>query len=126
MYGNILSHIKNLNIFELSNNHIFIFVATLIIMGISMFIHEISHGVVAYKYGLIPKQLVISLYLCITPIVYLKIPGIYTVNPKTRIKIWSAGIVSNLFLASLSIIIYKDVYKRQILWQLELYINLKL
>ncbi len=106
LYGNILSHIKNLNIFELSNNHIFIFVATLIIMGISMFIHEISHGVVAYKYGLIPKQLVISLYLCITPIVYLKIPGIYTVNPKTRIKIWSAGIVSNLFLASLSIIIY--------------------
>ena len=92
LYGNILSHIKNLNIFELSNNHIFIFVATLIIMGISMFIHEISHGVVAYKYGLIPKQL--------------KIPGIYTVNPKTRIKIWSAGIVSNLFLASLSIIIY--------------------
>ena len=59
LYGNILSHIKNLNIFELSNNHIFIFVATLIIMGISMFIHEISHGVVAYKYGLIPKQLVI-------------------------------------------------------------------
>ena len=109
LYGNILSHIKNLNIFELSNNHIFIFVATLIIMGISMFIHEISHGVVAYKYGLIPKQLVISLYLCITPIVYLKIPGIYTVNPKTRIKIWSAGIVSNLFLASLSIIIYNII-----------------
>ena len=94
LYGNILSHIKNLNIFQLSNNYIFVFVATLIIMGISMFIHEISHGVVAYKYGLIPKQLVVSLYLYISPIVYLKIPGIYTVNPKTRVKIWSAGIMT--------------------------------
>ena len=106
LYGNILSHIKNLNIFQLSNNYIFVFVATLIIMGISMFIHEMSHGIVAYKYGLIPKQLVVSLYLYISPIVYLKIPGIYTVNPKTRVKIWSAGIVSNLFLASLGIVIY--------------------
>ena len=111
LYGNILSHIKNLNIFEFSNNYIFIFVSTFIIMGISMFIHEISHGVVAYKYGLIPKQLVVSLYLYISPIVYLKIPGIYTVNPKTRVKIWSAGIVSNLFLASLSIIIYNIIMK---------------
>ena len=94
LYGNILSHIKNLNIFQLSNNYIFVFVATLIIMGISMFIHEMSHGIVAYKYGLIPKQLVVSLYLYISPIVYLKIPGIYTVNPKTRVKIWSAGIMT--------------------------------
>lgn len=106
LYGDILFHIKDLNIFNLSDNYILIFIATLIIMGISMFVHEVSHGVVAYKYGLIPKQLVVSLYLYITPIVYLKIPGLYTVNPKTRIKIWSAGIVSNLLLASLSIIIY--------------------
>ena len=44
--------------------------------------------------ALIAICLVLSLYLYISPIVYLKIPGIYTVNPKTRVKIWSAGIMT--------------------------------
>lgn len=106
LFCNVFSNIINLNIFNISGNYIVIIISTFVIMGISLFIHEVAHGAVAYKYGLIPKQLVVSLYLYISPIVYLKIPGIYTVAPKVRIKIWSAGVVSNLLLASISIIVY--------------------
>ena len=91
--------IKN---FKINGSYIIGAITIVAIFFISILLHEIAHGIVARKYGLIPKNLVVSLYLFISPMVYLKIPGLYTIKENERIKVWIAGIYTNLFLALLS------------------------
>lgn len=69
---------------------------------LSIMLHEAGHAVAAYGAGLRPDKLVVGLYLTLTPMIYLKIPGMYTVNRWSRIKIWSAGIAVNAVLGSMS------------------------
>ncbi|MET0396803.1 MAG: M50 family metallopeptidase [Longimicrobiaceae bacterium] len=65
----------------------------------SVLLHELSHGLAAVREGLSPRALTGGLYLGCLPIVYLRIPGIYTLAPTARIRVWSAGCVLNGVLA---------------------------
>ena len=70
------------------------------IQFLSLVLHEFAHAIVGYKYGAIPKSFSIAvLYYC-SLIFYIKLPGIYFQERDKRLKIWSAGIFTNLFLAA--------------------------
>jgi putative peptide zinc metalloprotease protein len=71
---------------------------------LSIGLHELAHGIVGYKYGLKPSKIVFALYLALSPMIYLKMPGIYSIEPKKRIYVWLAGVYANLFLGSSFII----------------------
>lgn len=99
---NIKSNIGNFidaNNFKINQSYLMGTVTVLVSFFISLFVHESAHGIVARRYGLIPKKLIVSLYLSVSPVVYLKIPGLYTIKESKRIKVWIAGIYANLFLA---------------------------
>jgi putative peptide zinc metalloprotease protein len=66
---------------------------------ISVILHELSHIVVAYRYGVIPKNLTVALYAYITPMFYVRLNGIYMIEPMKRIAIWAAGSLMNFFIA---------------------------
>lgn len=102
---NIISNIGcfvDINNFKINGSCITGFISVLGMFFVSILLHELAHGIVARKYGLTPKNLTISLYLFISPMVYLKIPGLYTIKENERIKVWIAGIYTNLFLSLLS------------------------
>ena len=96
----------NLNIYEMRNSYDFSIIIIAIALSICLMLHETSHGIVAYKYGLKPQKAVFSLYLMVSLMAYLKIPGIYTLKPKKRILVWSAGMYTNLCLASIFMLLY--------------------
>lgn len=66
----------------------------------SMLLHEAGHAVVAAWYGLKPRSLTVALYLGFIPMLYLRIPGLYTLPPRRRIVVWSAGCAVNLAIAA--------------------------
>lgn len=78
-----------------------LYIATFVIIT---FAHELAHGVAAAFFGLIASRIEVSLYLGVIPMVYLRIPGLYTLLPNQRIITWSAGVFVNLTLASLGMI----------------------
>jgi putative peptide zinc metalloprotease protein len=82
------------------NNHaalsIYLYIELWVIFISLAIVHEIFHTIAAYRYGLRAKNISLSLYLGFIPLIYVYIPGIYTLPPKKRIIIWSAGIYSNL------------------------------
>lgn len=90
--------------YELNGSLLFGVCCMVFAFVISLGFHELAHAVVGYYYGLKPKELVFALYVG-TPMFYVKIPGIYTLEPKKRILVWSAGVYMNLMIASLCIII---------------------
>lgn len=61
----------------------------------SLLFHELSHGLAALREGLRPTQLTGGLYFGYIPMLYLRIPGIYTVSRSARARIWVAGCVFN-------------------------------
>jgi putative peptide zinc metalloprotease protein len=65
--------------------------------------HETSHAAMAMKYGLKPRKVSVSIYL-FSPIIYITIPGIYTLSRNKRLLVHSAGILMNFFLFSLSVV----------------------
>ncbi|HEX2095438.1 MAG TPA: hypothetical protein VHG28_23785 [Longimicrobiaceae bacterium] len=69
----------------------------LLVVGMlaSVLLHELSHGLAALREGLTPRSLSGSLYLGYLPLFYLRIPGIYTLLPAARIRVWSAGCMLN-------------------------------
>lgn len=73
---------------------------------ISILLHELGHGLFASKYDIPPSFFTIALYLYVTPIVYLSIPGIYTKSPKQRIYIWGAGIYVNAIICTVALIVH--------------------
>lgn len=71
----------------------------LLLFVLSIGIHEFAHAIAGFACGLKPKEIVFALYVG-TPMFYVKMPGIYTVAPKKRIIVWSAGIYSNIMAAA--------------------------
>ena len=103
--------VRSINIFsspssyQIGNSYSLGIMFTIVCFLLSIGLHELSHGIVGYKYGLKPAKIVFALYLAVTPMFYLKMPGIYSIEPKKRIYVWIAGIYTNLFLGSSFIII---------------------
>ncbi len=64
-------------------------------------LHECAHGLAAKRCGLNPSKLNVALYLAFIPYIYLQIPGIYTLPPKRRLLVWSAGIYVNVLLVAI-------------------------
>jgi putative peptide zinc metalloprotease protein len=86
----------------LSGSAFGLYIATFVITTLA---HELAHGVAAAFFGLIANRIEVALYLGVIPMVYLRIPGLYTLSPKRRIITWSAGVFVNLTLASLGMIV---------------------
>jgi Zn-dependent protease len=67
----------------------------------SFFFHELSHGLAATYFGLIPRKLCFGLYLGYLPMVYLRIGGTYTLPEWQRIVVWFAGVWWNFTFGSI-------------------------
>ena len=94
-----------------TDNYLRNIIITLLIMLFGVFFHELAHAIVASKCGIIPRKITLSLYLYISPIIYIKLPGLYTIKPKARIIVWGAGIVTNMIFACIGLffsILLKD------------------
>lgn len=72
----------------------------LLLLGGSFFLHELSHGVVAARFGLLPRRFELGLYLGFLPTFFLRIGGLYTLPPWQRVAVWSAGSAANLLIAA--------------------------
>lgn len=77
-----------------------------VIQFISLVLHEFAHAAVGYRYGTQPKTFSIAIFYYCMAIFYIKLPGIYFRERKERIKIWSAGIFMNFFLAACFLIAF--------------------
>jgi Zn-dependent protease len=77
-------------------------VATLAGAFVSIFIHEAGHALAARAEGLRPERLRLLGYLGVIPYLLLSIPGLYTIRPAGRVRVWLAGPLASLQLASLS------------------------
>lgn len=77
-----------------------------IISLFSLIIHEFSHAIVGYRYGIKPRSFSVAIFAFSSMMFYIKLPGIYFLPENKRIKTWGAGIFSNLFLTSIFYIIY--------------------
>ena len=88
-------HISSVSLLGFQDHYIRNFIIMLAVMTLSVSSHEIAHGITASKYNIVPKSLSISLYLYVSPIVYIRLPGLYTVKPLQRVHIWIAGVVVN-------------------------------
>lgn len=86
--------------YEINGSLYFGFAFMVIVFVISIGCHELGHALVGYRFGLKPKELVFALYVG-TPMFYVKIPGIYTLEPKKRVYVWSVGVYVNLVLAAI-------------------------
>ena len=71
-----------------------------LVLGVSFFLHELSHGVVAGRFGMPPRKFELGFYLGFLPTFFLRIGGLYTLPPRQRAAVWSAGAAGNLLLAS--------------------------
>ena len=67
---------------------------------ISIFIHEVGHALAACAEGLTPARMRILGYLGVIPYVMLSIPGLYTIRPAGRLRVWMAGPFASLSLAA--------------------------
>lgn len=95
--------------YQISDSYILAIIITFIIFIVSIAIHELGHATVGYRFGLRPSKIVFALYL-VTPMVYLKMPGIYSLKPKKRIYVWIAGVYCNLMIASIFTIMAEISY----------------
>ncbi len=97
--------VSSVSLLGFQDNYIRNFITMFIVMTITISLHEIAHGITASKYGITPQKLSLSLYLYVSPIVYIKLPGLYTVKPKARIHIWLSGVIVNSIICCLGVII---------------------
>ena len=63
---------------------------------LSILFHEGAHAITAVRYELIPSRIRVLMYLGIIPYVVLSIPGLYTIPPRARLKVWIAGPIGSL------------------------------
>jgi putative peptide zinc metalloprotease protein len=75
----------------------------------SFFFHELSHGLAATYFGLLPRKLCLSFYLGYLPMIYLRVGGTYTLPEWQRIVVWLAGIWWNLSFASICVLVLRFV-----------------
>lgn len=62
----------------------------------SVLMHELSHCFTAAAWGIRSGTLRLQLYLGLFPIAALKFAGLYTLPPRGRLAVWSAGVFANL------------------------------
>jgi hypothetical protein len=67
---------------------------------VSVFVHEGGHALIACAEGLRPKSVRLLGYLGVIPYIMLRIPGLYTIRPSARLRVWLAGPLASLGLAS--------------------------
>jgi hypothetical protein len=67
---------------------------------VSILVHEAAHAAAACAEGLRPERVRFLGYLGIIPYIMLRIPGLYTIRPASRLRIWAAGPLASLSLAS--------------------------
>lgn len=94
--------IVKLNVYNLFDSVFISIIISTVITTICVLLHEMAHAIVAAHYRLIPQKVSISIYL-FTPIIYITIPGIYTLPRKQRILVHAAGIIMNAFIFSVSV-----------------------
>jgi putative peptide zinc metalloprotease protein len=75
----------------------------------SVALHELSHCYAASCRGITSGTLKAQLYLGVVPIVGLKLAGLYTLRPRGRLAVWSAGILFNLAAASVAMLALRTV-----------------
>ena len=68
--------------------------------GLSIVIHETAHALAACAEGLTPARVRFLGYLGVIPYILLSIPGLYTIRPAGRLRVWFAGPLASLSLAS--------------------------
>ena len=76
---------------------------------LSIVLHELSHCFVASRWGILTGTLRIQLYLGTIPIVGLKLAGLYTLPPRGRLAVWSAGVFTNLSITAASLLAIRTV-----------------
>jgi len=67
---------------------------------ISIFLHEAGHALAACGEGLTPGRVRLLGYVGVIPYIMLSIPGLYTIRPAGRLRVWIAGPLASLSLAS--------------------------
>lgn len=67
-------------------------------MLVCLLLHELAHALAAAREGLRPSSLTASLYLGFLPMLHLRIPGLYTLPPAARVRVWAAGTAANAML----------------------------
>ena len=76
-------------------------VATISGALVSILAHEAGHALAACAEDLRPGRISVLGYLGVIPYIMLRIPGLYTVCAAGRLRVWLAGPVASLSLASL-------------------------
>jgi Zn-dependent protease len=76
---------------------------------LSIVLHELSHCFVASRWGILTGTLRIQLYLGTIPIVGLKLAGLYTLPPRGRLAVWSAGVFTNLSITAAALLALRTV-----------------
>lgn len=97
-------YIPRTTLLGFGNSYILDVISLLSIMIFSVFIHEFAHAVTGARYGLTPQRLTVSIYLYVSPIIYIKIPGIYTLRPRQRIHVFAAGVLANASLCCIGML----------------------
>jgi Zn-dependent protease len=70
------------------------------VAAVSVVVHELSHCLVAARWGVLRATLRVHLYLGVMPLVALKFAGLYTLPARGRTAVWSAGVFANLSIAA--------------------------
>ena len=84
--------------------------ALAVLIGVlSIILHELSHCFVASRWGILTGTLRIQLYLGTIPIVGLKLAGLYTLPPRGRLAVWSAGVFTNLSITAASLLAIRTI-----------------
>jgi Zn-dependent protease len=84
--------------------------AMVVLIGVlSIVLHELSHCFVASRWGILTGTLRIQLYLGTIPIVGLKLAGLYTLPPRGRLAVWSAGVFTNLSITAAALLAIRSV-----------------
>ena len=84
--------------------------ALAVLIGLlSIVLHELSHCFVASRWGILTGTLRIQLYLGTIPIVGLKLAGLYTLPPRGRLAVWSAGVFTNLSITAAALLAIRTV-----------------
>jgi len=75
----------------------------------SIVVHELSHCFAASQRGILTGTARLQLYLGIIPIVGLRLPGLYTLPPRSRLAVWSAGVFANLSIAAAALLVMQTL-----------------
>ena len=81
---------------------------------LSALVHEAFHGLAGLRYGLVPRNITVALYLGFIPYVYIRIPGIYTIPAKRRLVLWSAGMYANVLIGAALLLVYPHLARHPV------------